>query len=246
MARLARVAPVGVPVHVYQRGNNHQAVFADESDFVAYLGWLKEYSKKYGVDIHAWCLMTNHIHLLCTPRLEGGISQMLQSVNRHYVRYFNYQYQRTGTLWEGRYKSCLVQENAYLLDLYRYIEMNPVTADMVQEPSEYPWSSYQINALGKSSEVCTPHPLYFALGKEAIQRQQAYRDLFNGHVLDTKRIEDIELATSKGLALGNDRFKVQIELLTGRRVVSKKAGRPAGWRKTKLDKAAKPDNEAAD
>ena len=98
MARLARVAPVGVPVHVYQRGNNHQVVFADEADFVAYLSWLIEYSQKCHVEIHAWCLMTNHIHLLCTAREEGAISKMIQSVGRHYVRYFNHQYARTGTL----------------------------------------------------------------------------------------------------------------------------------------------------
>lgn len=233
MARLARVAPVGVPVHVYQRGNNHQVVFADESDFVAYLGWLIEYSQKYGVDIHAWCLMTNHIHLLCTPTKEGAISQMMQAVGRHYVRYFNFTYKRTGTLWEGRYKSCLVQEDSYLLDLYRYIEMNPVTADMVQEPSEYAWSSYQINALGKQSKLCTPHPLYMALGEDEKSRQSAYRDLFTGHVLNVKLIEEIEQATLKGMALGSEQFKAQIELLTGRRVSPKKTGRPTGWRKVK-------------
>lgn len=237
MARLARVSPVGVPVHVYQRGNNHQVVFADESDFVAYLGWLIEYSKKYEVDVHAWCLMTNHIHLLCTPREEGAISKMIQAVGRQYVRYFNYQYQRTGTLWEGRYKSCLVQEDSYLLDLHRYIELNPVTAGMVKEPSEYAWSSYQINALGKSSEVCTPHPIYNDLGKDKVERQIVYRELFVGYVVNAKLIEDIENATNKGMALGNDRFKAQIELLTGRRVTAKKSGRPIGWRK------ARPDDE---
>ncbi|WP_040727256.1 transposase [Thiomicrorhabdus sp. Kp2] len=233
MARLARVAPVGVPVHVYQRGNNHQVVFAEEADFVAYLGWLIEYSQRYGVDIHAWCLMTNHIHLLCTPKKQGAISQMMQAVGRHYVRYFNFTYKRSGTLWEGRYKSCLVQEDSYLLDLHRYIEMNPVTADMVQEPSEYAWSSYQMNALGKQSKLGTPHPLYLALGVDEKRRQSAYRDLFTGHVLGVKLIEEIEQATLKGMALGNDQFKAQIELLTGRRVSPKKPGRPTGWRKVK-------------
>ena len=237
MARLARVSPVGVPVHVYQRGNNHQVVFADESDFVAYLGWLIEYSKKYEVEVHAWCLMTNHIHLLCTPRQEGGISKMMQALGRQYVRYFNYQYKRSGTLWEGRYKSCLVQGDTYLLDLHRYIEMNPVTADMVKEPSEYPWSSYQVNALGKKSKLLTPHRLYLQLGKDDKERQNSYRDLFNAYVVDTKLIEDIENATNKGMALGNDRFKAQIELLTGRRLTAKKAGRPLGWRKAGLDDA---------
>jgi len=235
MARLARVAPVGIPVHVYQRGNNHQAVFADESDFVAYLGWLIEYSRKCHVEVHAWCLMTNHIHLLCTAKEEGAISKMMQSVGRHYVRYFNHQYGRSGTLWEGRYKSCLVQEESYLMALYRYIELNPVTADMVKEPSEYIWSSYQVNALGKGSKLCTPHQLYLQLGENDKQRQSHYRELFKGHVLEAKLIEDIEQDTMKGMALGNDRFKQEIEAITGRRMVSKKRGRPTGWRKNKED-----------
>lgn len=227
MARLARVCPVGVAVHVYQRGNNHQVVFADDADFVAYLGWLKQYSKKYGVEVHSWCLMTNHIHILCTPTIEGGVSKMLQSVNRHYVRYFNYQYKRSGTLWEGRYKSCLVQEDSYLLDLHRYIELNPVTADMVKDPAEYPWSSYQVNALGKKSELCRAHNLYMELGRDDKSRQQAYRYLFGAYVVDAALIDKIELATSKGMALGNERFKAQIELLTGRRMIAKKPGRPS-------------------
>jgi len=109
MARLPRISPVGVPVHLIQRGNNRQTCFGAVEDFTAYIGWLKEYSKKYAVDIHAWVLMTNHVHLLCTPQQGGAVSLMMQSVGRRYVQYFNYQYQRSGTLWEGRYKSCLVQ-----------------------------------------------------------------------------------------------------------------------------------------
>ncbi len=151
MARLARVAPVGVPQHIIQRGNNRQVCFAGEEDMKAYLHWLKEMSKKYQVDIHAWVLMTNHVHLLCTPWKENAVSQMMQSLGRLYVRYFNHTYQRSGTLWEGRFKSCLVQSERYLLELYRYIELNPVRADMVDKPSDYSWSSYAINALGVES-----------------------------------------------------------------------------------------------
>lgn len=149
MARLPRVCPVGVPQHVIQRGNNRQVCFASEQDFAAYAGWLKEYSKKYQVEIHAWVLMTNHVHLLCTPRTENAVSFMMQSLGRSYVQYFNFRYKRTGTLWEGRFKSCLVQEEIYLSQLYRYIELNPVRAKIVEHPSDYVWSSYQINALGK-------------------------------------------------------------------------------------------------
>jgi len=220
---------------VIQRGNNRQVCFADEQDFTAYAGWLKGYSKKYQVDIHAWVLMTNHVHLLCTPRGQNAVSHMMQSLGRHYVRYFNFSYKRTGTLWEGRFKSCLVQEETYLIQLYRYIELNPVRAGMVEQPSDYVWSSYPINALGKVSELCTPHAVYLALGKDANERQASYRELFKHHV-DGKLLEDIRLVVNKGMALGSERFKTEIESLSGRRMTAKKMGRPVGWRKERADK----------
>ena len=160
MARLVRVSPVGVPQHIVQRGNNRQVCFGGEEDMKAYLNWLKEFSKKYKVDVHARVLMTNHVHILCTPQEEGGISRMMQSIGRMYVRYYNYTYQRSGTLWEGRFKSSLVQSERYLLELYRYIELNPVRADMVDTPGEYSWSSYACNALGIQTELQTPHSEY--------------------------------------------------------------------------------------
>jgi putative transposase len=224
-----------MPQHVIQRGNNRQVCFADEQDFTAYAGWLKGYSKKYQVDIHAWVLMTNHVHLLCTPRGQNAVSHMMQSLGRHYVRYFNFSYKRTGTLWEGRFKSCLVQEETYLIQLYRYIELNPVRAGIVEQPSDYVWSSYPINALGKVSELCTPHAVYLALGKDANERQASYRELFKHHV-DGKLLEDIRLAVNKGMALGSERFKTEIESLSGRRMTAKKMGRPVGWRKKRADK----------
>ena len=235
MARLSRVCPIGMPQHVIQRGNNRQVCFADEQDFAAYAGWLKGYSKKYQVDIHAWVLMTNHVHLLCTPRGQNAVSHMMQSLGRHYVRYFNFSYKRTGTLWEGRFKSCLVQEETYLIQLYRYIELNPVRAGIVEQPSDYVWSSYPINALGKVSELCTPHAVYLALGKDANERQASYRELFKHHV-DGKLLEDIRLAVNKCMALGSERFKTEIESLSGRRMTAKKMGRPVGWRKERADK----------
>ncbi len=234
MARLPRVSPVGVPVHLIQRGNNRQSCFVALEDFSAYIGWLKEYSVKYKVDIHAWVLMTNHVHLLCTPQQAGAVSLMMQSVGRRYVQYFNYQYQRSGTLWEGRYKSCLVQAEQYLIDVYRYIELNPVRAKMVDDPSEYVWSSYQINALGKDSNLCTPHPEYVRMGATKNERMKNYRDLFAHHV-DGKLLDEIRLSVNKGMAIGHDRFKDEIEILTGRRMKPKKVGRPTGWRKEKVD-----------
>jgi putative transposase len=155
MARRLRVSSAGVPEHLIQRGNNRQATFACEEDMQAYVGWLKGYSKKYKVSVHAWVLMTNHVHILCTPNSNDGISQMMQSLGRMYVMYFNRSYKRTGTLWEGRFQSCLVQEETYLMQVYRYIEMNPVRASRVDEPADYFWSSCQCNALGKKSDLLT-------------------------------------------------------------------------------------------
>jgi putative transposase len=175
-------------------------------------------------------MMTNHVHLLCTPRQVGSLSLMMQALGRRYVRYFNSEYQRSGTLWEGRYKSCLVQEDRYMLEVYRYIELNPVRAEMVTDPGEYRWSSYQINVLAKASDLCTPHPEYLELGADPIERRKNYRTLFSRH-FDGKLLEEIRANTNKGLAFGTDRFKKEIETLTGRRVKAKKRGRPLGWRK---------------
>ncbi len=159
---------------------------------------------------------------------------MMQSLGRMYVTYFNRSYERTGTLWEGRFKSCLVQEENYLLQVYRYIELNPIRARMVNEPADYYWSSYQCNALGKKSELLTPHPIYIRLGKNEQERQSSYRGLFT-HQIEGKLLEDIRQATHKGLALGNDHFFADIEALTGRRVIEGKRGRPVGWRKNSGD-----------
>ncbi len=225
MARLARVSPKGVAQHIVQRGNNRQVCFAGEKDMKAYLHWLKEYAGKCRVDIHAWVLMTNHVHLLCTPQSEEAISKMMQSLGRMYVRYFNYSYHRSGTLWEGRFKSSLVQSERYLLELYRYIELNPVRAGMVEEPGEYSWSSYQCNGLGKESELQTPHQEYLALGKTGEERQSNYQGLFKAHV-GTEMLEKIRKGINKGLALGDERFSTQIEQLTNQRVTAGRKGRP--------------------
>jgi putative transposase len=170
--------------------------------------------------------MTNHVHILATPSTDDGVSLMMQALGRRYVRYFNYTYQRTGTLWEGRFKSCIVQANDYLLRCYRYIELNPVRASMVSDPSGYSWSSYRCNALGVKSELCKPHEIYLSLGLDEEERQSTYRELFNAH-LDECAISEIANSSNSGLALGSDMFKSQIEELYGRRVTVGKRGRPA-------------------
>jgi REP-associated tyrosine transposase len=191
----------------------------------AYLHWVKELSMRHQIDVHAWVLMTNHVHLLCTPWKENAVSQMMQSIGRLYVRYFNHTYRRSGTLWEGRFKSCLVQSDRYLLELYRYIELNPVRANMVDEPSDYSWSSYAINALGVESELQTPHPEYLALGTTKEERLRNYRELFKAHV-GVNLLKIIRESINKGLALGDERFASKIEALTKRRVTARKPGRP--------------------
>lgn len=225
MARLLRVSLIGVPQHVVQRGNNRQLCFGGEEDMKAYLNWLKEYSLKYGVEIHAWVLMTNHVHILCTPLEEGAVSKMMQSIGRMYVRYYNFTYQRSGTLWEGRFKSSLIQSERYLLELHRYIELNPVRAGMVEEPSEYSWSSYGCNGLGIETELQTPHDIYLSLGKTKEERLSSYRELFKDHE-NVELIKEIRDSLNKGLALGSERFTMQIEFLTNKRITSKKSGRP--------------------
>ncbi len=141
MVRLARLCPPGFPQHIIQRGNNRQPCFGSDKDIGAYANWLAMSADRYGVHIHAWVFMTNHVHLLATPFQEFSVSRMMQFVGRHYVRYYNRAHQRTGTLWEGRFKSCLVQQDVYLLNCYRYIEMNPVRSRMVEHPMDYRWSS---------------------------------------------------------------------------------------------------------
>jgi len=225
MARLKRIPPAGIPQHIIQRGNNKRVCFTSNADMKAYLKWLKDFSDKYSVSIHAWVLMTNHIHILCTPKTDNGIGKMMQSLGRMYVGYFNHTYQRTGTLWEGRYKSSIIQSERYLLAVYRYIELNPVRADMVISPSEYSWSSYNFNALGIVNDLITPHQEYLALGDSASERNAAYIELFKIEV-DGELLNNIGGSINKGLALGSDAFIKEIEALTKVRVSSRKAGRP--------------------
>ena len=225
MARLPRIGPLGVPQHIIQRGNNRQVCFACEQDMAVYANFLENYARKFSVAIHAWVFMTNHVHLLATPYEVEAVSKMMQALGRRYVRYFNREYLRSGTLWEGRFKSSLVQSDVYLLQCQRYIELNPVRANMVSDPAEYVWSSYQGNGLGKKIALHTPHEEYLKLGDTNERREKAYRSLFNAHI-ESGLIEDIRSAVNKGMALGDDRFKREIEVLCGRRVSPAKMGRP--------------------
>jgi putative transposase len=216
MPRLPRYVLPGHPQHVIQRGNNRCPIFVAEEDYGCFRHHLNEACVRHDCRIHAYTLMTNHVHLVMTPGKEDSLARVLQSVGRRYVQYFNTTYRRTGTLWEGRYKATVIDSERYLLTCYRYIELNPVRANMVQHPGEYPWSSYAANALGKPDSLLTPHALYQTLGNLPEQRQAAYRALFEVHI-DDKALDEIRQATQKGWALGNDRFKEEMERLLKRR-----------------------------
>lgn len=227
MARLPRLNLAGVAQHITQRGNNRAVCFASDEDCAAYMHFLKETAKKHEVAIHAFVLMTNHVHILATPKNADGISKLMQGVGRNYVPYFNHTHGRTGTLWEGRYKSCLVDSESYLLECYRYIELNPVKPDMVERAEDYRWSSHKSNAFGLPSNILTPHSVYKRLGKNEDERLAAYRSLFDAHQPQSLKSE-IEMVLDKGLVLGNDKFKQQVAKLLKRNVEPRKAGRPVG------------------
>ena len=230
MARLPRLYAPGCAQHIIQRGNNRTPCFFADVDYAVYLNKLHEYSGKYGVSIHAFVLMTNHVHLLATPKDKNSLSKMMQSLGRYYVRYVNSTYQRSGTLWEGRFKSTLVDSDEYLFMVYRYIELNPVRAGMVTDPAEYPWSSYQANCLGKKIVLITSHALYDSLGDTSESRCVAYGEIVK-EVISDNSIDDIRNATNSGWALGGSLFKREIEDAANRRVESLGYG---GDRKSKV------------
>ncbi len=223
MARHPRFALPGHTQHVIQRGNNRDITFVVDEDFQFYRDRLAEACQRFGCQLHAYVLMTNHAHLLMTPSTAAGISQVMQSLGRVYVQYFNYRYQRTGTLWEGRFKATLIDTDRYLMTCHRYIELNPVRAGMVLRPEEYRWSSFRCNALGYDDELVTEHALYRDLGADADARCYAYRALFT-EALPPDAVDAIRESTNKAWVLGNDRFRERIEALSARQAGPRSRG----------------------
>lgn len=225
MPRKPRFYVAGMPVHVVQRGNNRDPIFFNDSDYRAYGKWLKEAAEKYNCKIHAYVLMTNHVHLLVTPDDATGVGRMMQYVGRYYVPYINHTYGRTGTLWEGRYKSSLIDSVDYFLTCSRYIELNPVRALMVSSPDAYPWSSYAANASGKADPIVQPHAIYTALAATDQGRHQAYSGLFKAKIADAE-LSEIRASWQTGTPLGSDRFRAQVEEALSRKVGLSRRGRP--------------------
>ena len=225
MARLPRLTLPGYPHHVIQRGNNRQAIFAKTADYQRLLDLLDDNARQFDVAIHAYVLMSNHFHLLVTPQSSDGLPQMMQAVGRRYVRYFNDSQQRSGTLWEGRYRSTLIQTDRYLLACMAYIDLNPVRAGLVAQAADYPWSSHGHYIGRHMDKLVTPHPLVWELGNTPFAREAAYAELVQAGVNPVHQTA-LTQATLSGWALGEPDFVADLQKRTQRRVVKGQAGRP--------------------
>lgn len=225
MARLPRLSLAGVPHHIIQRGNNGQAIFSADDDYRFWLELALEYSRSFGVAIHAYVLMVNHVHLLATPQSANGMPQLMQAIGRRYVRYFNTSQQRSGTLWEGRYRSNVLQAENYLLPCMAYLDLNPVRAGCCDNAAAYPWSSHGHYIGRRVEKVITPHALFWAMGNTPFAREEAYAQLVRDG-LSAAHVAQLSDAALKGWALGDMGFMAELQKSTDRRLSKSKPGRP--------------------
>ncbi len=225
MPRRPRIIVPNIPLHIIQRGNNRQSCFFEEEDYLFYLDSLKNCAKSSSCSVHAYVLMTNHIHILLTPGNSESAGTLMKHLGQRYTQYINRTYKRSGTLWEGRFRSSIVQQEKYLFSCQRYIELNPLRAGMAKHPGDYPWSSYHSNALGSSSALLSQHFLYQNLGQTDVERQEVYRKLLC-HNLKQKELDAIRKAVNGNFALGNRQFEIETGEMLGRRVKPGKPGRP--------------------
>ena len=225
MPRRARLMLPDVPLHVIQRGNNRQICFFADYDFLTYLDWLHLYADEQDCRVHAYVLMTNHIHLLLSCTSADGISTMMKALGQRYAQYINRTHGRSGTLWQGRFRSSPTQQERYFFACQRYIELNPVRAGMVARPDDYRWSSYQANAHGFAGTFITPHPLYVALGGDDDSRQAAYRDLFQV-TLEAEILAQIRHTVNGNFVFGNAQFADEFTQYSGHRATPHVPGRP--------------------
>ncbi|MGP1681098.1 MAG: transposase [Giesbergeria sp.] len=233
MARLPRLTLAGYPHHIIQRGNNRQMIFADTQDFEIMLALLAENAQKFAVAVHAYVLMDNHFHLLATPATAEALPLMMQAVGRSYVRYFNNRHGRSGTLWEGRYRSTLIESERYLLACMVYIDLNPVRAGRVAQAADWRWSSHAHSLGLRADRLITPHALYWSLGNTPFAREAAYGALVQAG-LSAGQQSALTDATLRGWALGEAAFVAAIQKKSARRVTKSKAGRPPLVRKLEV------------
>jgi putative transposase len=226
MPRRARLMLAGIPVHITHRGNNRQRCFYAESDCAFYLFHLRRLLPHAQCALHAYCLMSNHVHLLLTPEQLDSCSRLMKRLAQLHTQYVNRTYQRSGTLWEGRFSSSLVQSESYLLNCYRYVELNPVEAGLCQHPAEYGWSSCGVNANGSFDTAIKPHEEYLRLGSTADVRRAAYRELLAAPLPPQTR-DEIDRATNGNFALGDETFKRAVSVALGRRAYPAAPGRPS-------------------
>ena len=226
MSRTTQFKLAGIPLHIIHKGDHRFVCFYTGEDYHYYLNCLKEASREECTRIHAFVLMTDHVHLLVSPQCEQSVYRMMMYLGQGYTRYFNKKYYHHGDLWEDRFRSCIIDADNYLLTCQRYIESNPVRAGMVSRPSEYQWSSYLVNAHGLHTDFIRPHTKYSALGINQADRRKAYRELFRNQ-LDPRLVDEINEHTNGGYCLGSDQFKHKIESMLGRRVLRGNQERPA-------------------
>jgi putative transposase len=217
MPRRARLVFPDIPMHIIQRGNNRGNCFFTSSDYKVYLDMLRSSAVGANCRIHAYVLMSNHVHILASPATEHAAGSMMKAVGERYVQYVNRHYARAGTLWQGRFRSCLVQDETYLLVCHRYIELNPVRAGMVEHPSLYPWSSHRCNADGHVDPLITPHPVFSQLGSDDFSRALSYRALFT-EALSTEQMAQLRDATNYNYAFGNKQFSEDLAHKLGKQV----------------------------
>lgn len=227
MARQPRLNLPSYPHHVIQRGNNRQPIFFAPKDYEVFLECLLEAKRKCHARLFAYVLMTNHVHLLMEPEHEGDLGRFMQSVGRRYVRYINDTYERTGTLWEGRFKSAIVSRDEYLITCSRYIELNPVRAGMVRHPREYAWSSYHGRAMGRPDHLLDEDAWYVTLGDSPQARAAVYANWLEASISDNEW-DRIRTATQQGRVVGSEAFQEAIGTQAGRRLIGETRGRPKG------------------
>lgn len=225
MARLPRLVVPNHPHHVLQIGIDHQSIFRDDADHVAFVAWLREAARQFKVAIHAYILLPDHFQLLASPADAQGLGRMMQWLGRHYVPYFNAKYDRSGTLWQGRFRATVIEAEAYLLLCTQYIELGAFRTGIALSPADYPWSSYLHHGGGKIDPLITDHFLYWALGNTPFDREGAYKKMVN-EGLSSTQIRLLDEAVGKGWPLGSDKFKQMLEKQSRRRVTPAKPGRP--------------------